>query len=94
MRQKPPKPQPPWLKKTSGGVSVKPTAPPASRVTEKFCCSYRHDGADWAVMIEAYDWDDAEARVKKLGYLRLDGKLIATVPVGWIGRLISWLRRP
>lgn len=62
--------------------------------TKRFLCSYHHDGAEWSLELDARDWADAEARVKKLGYLRLDGELMATVPVqfGWAVRLICWSR--
>lgn len=45
----------------------------------KFICSYYHNGAQWNVTLDAEDWADAEARVKKLGNLKLDGQLISTV---------------
>lgn len=62
--------------------------------TKNFLCSYHHDGAEWSITIQAYDRDDAEARVKKLGYLRLDGELIATVPArcGFIVRFLCWIK--
>ena len=50
------------------------------RKTKKYTCSYHHDGSDWAVTIYAYDMEDAEARVKKLGWLRLDGEIVMTIP--------------
>ena len=44
--------------------------------TQKFLCSYLHDNAEWLITIDAYDFADAEARVKKLGFLRLEGELM------------------
>lgn len=64
----------------------------ANRQTKKFCCSYHHDGAEWALDIDAYDWADAESRVSKLGYLRLDGELMGVVSCGWIARLVCWVK--
>jgi hypothetical protein len=60
--------------------------------TKPFLCSYYHDRATWSVEIMAYDWDDARARVAKLGFLRLDGELMATIPVrvGCLAKL--WCR--
>jgi hypothetical protein len=62
--------------------------------TKRFLCSYHHDGSEWSLVLDARDWQDAEARCKKLGYLRLDGELIATFPAraGWMVKLICWLR--
>lgn len=62
--------------------------------TRPFLFSYHHDGAKWAVTLHAYDWEDAEARAKKLGNLRLDGELMATIPaqVGIIAKLTCAIR--
>lgn len=64
------------------------------RKTKKFLTSYFHDGCRWSVEIDAYDFTDAEARVKKLGYLQLDGELIAKVParIGFGARALCWIR--
>ena len=48
--------------------------------TKEFVCSYHHDGADWCVNIHAYDWQDAQERCRKLGWLRLDGEMVARIP--------------
>lgn len=62
--------------------------------TRKYLCSYFHDDMWWSVEITAYDREDAEARVKKLGYLRLDGELMATVPAkcGFLVRFVVWVK--
>lgn len=64
--------------------------------TRQFLCSYHHDGAQWSVTLDAYDFQDAEARCKKLGFLRLDGELIATIPAGAglgpLVPLVCWLK--
>lgn len=60
--------------------------------TKKWCCSYHHDGENWSLLIDAYDRADAEARIAKLGYLRLDGELKGTVRFGWLARAICWIR--
>lgn len=56
--------------------------------TKPFLYSYYHDGFTWSVTLHAYDWDDAEARARKLGNLRLDGELIAEIPahIGWFAK--------
>jgi len=64
------------------------------RDTKPFLCSYQHDGAQWSVTIYAYDWADAEARVKKLGYLRLDGEIAVVMPqrLGWAAKALCTLK--
>jgi hypothetical protein len=52
------------------------------RPCQKYVCSYRHDDAQWNVILTAYDVDDARDRVAKLGSLQLDGELHATIECG------------
>jgi hypothetical protein len=65
--------------------------------TKPFLCNYHHQGDKWCVTIHAYDWDDAEARCKKLG-LNLDGELKATIPAraGLLAKVVcalaNWIR--
>lgn len=49
--------------------------------TRPFLFSYYHDGCSWSLTLDAYDLADAEARAKKLGGLRLDGEVVAELPV-------------
>ena len=65
-------------------------------MSKRFLCSYHHNGAQWSLVLDAEDWPDAEARVKKLGYLHLDGELMATIPANrvtglWV-RFSCWLK--
>lgn len=62
--------------------------------TTEYLCSYYHDNAWWSVTITAYDREDAMDRVKKLGYLRLDGELMAKVPAkcGFVVKFLVWVR--
>lgn len=64
------------------------------KTCKTYLCSYYHAGAQWSIHITAYDMADAEARVKKLGNLKLDGELIATYPVelGWWCKLTTAIR--
>lgn len=64
------------------------------RETKAFACSYMHDGAEWGLTIHAYDLADAEARIKKLGFVRLNGEIKLVVPqkFGWAAKLLCWLR--
>jgi hypothetical protein len=70
----------------------KPVA--CDRPTIDYTCSYHHDGCEWSITISAYDWMDAEARVKKLGWLKLDGEIVATYPayMGWWAKLTVAIR--
>lgn len=66
------------------------------RPTRPYLCHYHWDDARWCVEIHACDRDDAEARCKALGRLRLDGELVATLamparPAGLVGRLVGRL---
>jgi hypothetical protein len=45
----------------------------------KYLCSYNHDGGNWSVIITAYDLEDAYQRIAKLGTLKLEGELHATI---------------
>lgn len=47
-----------------------------------YCCTYEHEGSRWCLEIRARDWADAEARVARLGSLRLEGELMASIPCG------------
>ncbi len=59
-----------------------------------FACSYHHDGSEWALTLYARDFEDARARCNKLGFLRVDGELIARIParIGILARFACWLR--
>lgn len=52
----------------------------AGRETKEYVCEYEHEGSRWDLTLRAYDLADAEARVKKLGILKLSGELMATIP--------------
>jgi hypothetical protein len=51
-----------------------------STSTKEYVCEYYHDGRWWCLNIHAKDDKDAEARVAKLGNLRLLGELGGTIP--------------
>lgn len=48
-----------------------------------FCVSYRFAGGEWSFEIKARDWAEAEARLKAIGWARIDGEIVATLP-GWL----------
>lgn len=56
--------------------------------------TYRHDGAEWVVTLEATDADDARARIGKLAYATYDGVVISQTPAALapIGIASVWLR--
>lgn len=56
--------------------------------------TYRHDGAEWVVTLEATDADDARARIGKLAYATYDGVVTAQMPaiLAPIGILSVWLQ--
>lgn len=47
---------------------------------KKYLVSYRHDGAQWNVELQATSFEDAERRLSQLTFGRVDGELIASVP--------------
>lgn len=54
----------------------------------KFLARYYFDGSWWCIDIMAKDWDEAEARCKKLG-LQLDGEHVVTIRHVLGGRTIA-----
>ncbi len=64
---------------------------PEDRPTKSFLCRYYHDGHWWAVTLQAYDFEDAEARAKKLS-LQLEGELVFATSQGWFAVIACWLR--
>lgn len=71
-----------------------PFPTPQEKPHKTYVCHYYHDGSKWGLNITAADWEDAEARVKKLGNLHLDGELKATYPIslGWWCKLSVAIR--
>lgn len=63
----------------------------AFRPTKKFLCQYYHDGSWWSQIIDAYDFEDAEIRAKKLS-MQLDGEYVMTID-GRCGFLASMICR-
>jgi len=45
---------------------------------KRFTCSYHYQGSDWCFEIIANDFADAEARLERLVYARLDGEIMAS----------------
>jgi hypothetical protein len=45
-----------------------------------FVCEYRHEGRRHELILHAYDFKDAEARVASLHSVEVRGELVGTVP--------------
>jgi hypothetical protein len=59
----------------------------------RYVASYYHDGLWWRLDVYAYDWNDADARCKKLG-ARLDGEFVCAIPGSVKARpLVDWMCR-
>ncbi len=56
--------------------------------------TYRHDGAEWVLAIEATDADDARARIGKLAYATYNGVAISRTPAALapVGIASVWFR--
>jgi hypothetical protein len=56
--------------------------------------TYRHDGAEWTITLNATDADDARARIGNLAYASYDGVVYSRTPaiLAPIGMLSVWAR--
>ncbi|UWF67443.1 MULTISPECIES: hypothetical protein [unclassified Brucella] len=63
-------------------------------VFRKFLFSYRYDGAEWSIEIQARSVDEARKRISSLALARYDGEVFARYPatVGFIPRMIAFFR--
>jgi hypothetical protein len=61
---------------------------------EKHMFTYRHDGAEWSITLQATNADDARARIGKLAYASYDGVVVSEMPalLAPIGILSVWAR--
>jgi len=59
-----------------------------------FLLRYRFDGEEWGLEIKAKDFAEAEARLAQLPFAKIDGELIASVPlaVGPIATIAVYIR--
>lgn len=64
-----------------------------NRPTKLFACSYHHDGGEWNLTLQAYDQADAEARVKKLGFLKLDGEIMFSCKVPFGAKIAPFIEK-
>jgi hypothetical protein len=56
--------------------------------------SYRFEGGEWSIEIRARGREEAEARLRALGWAQYDGVLLARIPAaaGPLVRLVTRLR--
>lgn len=56
--------------------------------------TYRHDGAEWTLTLQATNAEDARARIGNLAYATYDGVVIAQTPIALspFGIASVWLR--
>jgi len=56
--------------------------------------TYRFDGAEWSLEIEAGSRGEALDRIKSLAFARYEGELVAKVPAvaGPFARFATWIR--
>lgn len=47
---------------------------------KKYLFSYRHDGAEWGLEIQAESLEDAKARIAKIAYATYEGEVKAKLP--------------
>ncbi len=54
--------------------------------------TYRHDGAEWTLVLQATDADDARVRIGKLAYATYDGVVQSQLPaaIAPIGIVSVW----
>lgn len=59
---------------------------------KEYCIEYEHEGSKWALEIWAESWEDAEQKVRAIGYGKVLGTLEFTLPVGlgWLGKVLCW----
>lgn len=60
-----------------------------------FLCDYPFNGRRWAFTIRATDQDEAEERLRALGWARVGGECVAALPgwlPAWIAAFICWWR--
>lgn len=54
--------------------------------------SYNHNGKRWGFELPATSQDDARVRLSKIACAKLDGELVASIPMpsGLVNRLLRW----
>lgn len=56
--------------------------------------TYRFEGEEWAIRLQARSHGEAQARLRSIGLGRIDGELVAEIPagMGWLARLACRVR--
>lgn len=62
--------------------------------SKTFLISYHHQGAEWVLELKAHSAEDARERLKVLPLARIDGELVAKIPVslGPLAAVATFLR--
>jgi len=60
---------------------------------KRYLFSYYHNGSDWSFEVQADNEKDAQDRVAKMAWAKLDGELFTNIPakLGWTARATVWL---
>lgn len=68
-----------------------------TEAVNRFLFEYRHEGAEWALEIQARDLDDAKARLRTLPWAQYRGEIVSSGRIpggGLIGQVARLFRRP
>lgn len=59
---------------------------------KKYLCDYQYEGKTYCIEISASSWEDAQARLRQLGYGKVVGEIHLTLPVcfGWANKIASF----
>lgn len=64
---------------------------------QTYLCSYRYNNRQWSFDLKATSFEDAETRLKAIGYGSVDGVVEMKIPVpvrsDWLDDFCVWLRR-
>jgi hypothetical protein len=61
---------------------------------EQYIIEYPYGREQWAVLIYAESFEDAEARLKAMGWGKVKGVVVGKVPhhFGWVVRIYAWVQ--
>lgn len=65
--------------------------------TKRYLCDYCHNGQHWSIEIPAESWEDARARLSKIGRGEIIGEVQLSVRlpavIGWFAKLWRYIRQ-
>lgn len=67
---------------------------PDSSEQEYYLCEYSFEGDRYSLEILAKSWSEAEAKLRRMSYGKVVGKIDMVMPVqaGWIAKTLVWLK--